>query len=226
MSIFVAASLVDVADSLSQLFLTSHPDKRIQVNIGASSTLARQIEFGASADYFLSADSLWSAYIVTKIPSSISSHLPATNTLVVFSTRRRMKSIEDLRSTVRVALADPSHVPAGRYARAALECLGLWDELSPRIIPTSDVRAALAAATTGSVDASIVYATDAAILQGVDTFVLPVPTECQPAISIDLVALSGSHREIWREEFGRFLLSRQNAGIWKSFGFVPIGGSD
>jgi molybdate transport system substrate-binding protein len=133
--------------------------------------------------------------------------------------------MEDLLSTARVAVADPSHVPAGRYSKAALECLGLWDKLSSRIIPTSDVRAALAAATTGSVDASIVYATDAAIVEGMEAFVLPVPHACQPAIAIDLVALPGSHRESWRESFGRFLLSNDNAGTWESFGFVPIGGS-
>lgn len=223
-SIFVAASLVDVADSLSQLFQSAHPDKRIRFNVGATSTLARQIEFGASADYFLSADSLWSEYIVAGIPLSRSHRLPATNTLVVFSTARSFNTIMELTSIARLAVGDPSHVPAGRYAKAALECLGLWETLSRRIIPTSDVRAALAAATTGSVDAAIVYATDADVVKRVDRFILPIPTECQPSITIDLVALPGSQEESWREGFGSLMLSEGNRGVWEAFGFVPIGG--
>lgn len=60
----------------------------------------------------------------------------------------------------RLALADPAHVPAGRYARRALEATGLWARLAPRVIPTADVRAALAAVETGAADAAVVYASD------------------------------------------------------------------
>src|SRR5207248_7801439 len=82
------------------------------------------------------------------------------NTLVVVSDRP-MTSLRDLLACERVAIGDPSAVPAGVYAREALQRAGLWDALQPRIVPCENVRAALAAVESGAAEAAIVYATDA-----------------------------------------------------------------
>ncbi len=138
------------------------------VAAGSSATLARQIELGAPAHLFLSANTGWMDHLegAGRIEAASRVALLANRLVVVApasSTGR--DSVVDLVAALgdgRLAVGDPDHVPAGIYARQALEALGQWDALEPRLARGADVRAALAFVERGEVPLGIVYATDAA----------------------------------------------------------------
>src|SRR5262249_3489148 len=135
-------------------------------SFGASGDLARQIREGAPADILVSADA-------DTVDALVSDHLVApadrrpiaSNRLVVIVPKASLlRGTEpgDPKNARLVALGDPEVVPAGRYARKWLEKAGLWTDVGDHVVPTLDVRAALAAVESGRADAGIVYATDAA----------------------------------------------------------------
>jgi len=152
-----------------------HPPLRL--SFGASSTLARQIEQGAPANLFASADQKWMDYLATKklIAADTRKDLLGNDlVLVVAGDKPRHVTIgPDFDLSVllgpngRLATGDPAHVPVGIYAEQALKKLGLWDGVAPRLARTEDVRAALLLVERGEAPAGIVYATDAAVSKAV-----------------------------------------------------------
>ena len=159
--VFAAASLTDVLSEIARGY-----EERVTFNFGSSSTLARQIDAGAPADLFISADEArmdWLAARNRIVPETRRSLL--SNTLVIVV--HRDSHLTDLAQMQSIALAEPSTVPAGIYAKAWLERQGHWTEIAPKVIPTENVRGALFAVESGNADAAIVYATDAAISQRV-----------------------------------------------------------
>lgn len=162
-----AASLTDALRELATSYEKQSGDT-VLFNLGASSTLARQIQEGAPADVFFSADE-------EKMNGLERGHLaPGTrrsllsNSLVVVVAADgplRMSAIRDLAQPRfrALALAEPQTVPAGIYAKEYLRKIGLWSVVIDRVIPTENVRAALAAVESGNVEAGIVYKTDALI---------------------------------------------------------------
>ncbi len=151
-----AASLSDALEEIAAAYERQTGD-RIIFNFAGSSTLARQIELGAPADLFFSADDAKMdalqkrGLVVGATRASVLS-----NRLVIIGARSPGELIGK-----KVALAEPSCVPAGFYARTYLVRVGLWRRIAPNVIPTENVRAALAAVESGNVDAAIVYKTDA-----------------------------------------------------------------
>ena len=149
--VFAAASLTDALRDIAARYETTTGD-RVVFNFAGSSTLARQIEEGAPADIFLSADE-------EKMNRLDRQHLIAarrsvlSNSLVIVGER-------DLLKAKSIALAEPSSVPAGIYAREWLVKRGLWDRVKPKVIPTENVRGAVAAVESGNADSAIVYRTD------------------------------------------------------------------
>ena len=156
--VLAAASLTDALEKIA----AGYKADQIVLQFGASSMLARQIEAGAPADLFLSADErTMNALAANKRIDPTTRVSMLSNTLVIMGSRRmhpRQLADKRIRS---IALAEPSSVPAGIYARAYLEKLGIWDAVAPKVIPTENVRAALAAVDSGNADAAIVYKTDA-----------------------------------------------------------------
>src|SRR5688572_5190902 len=137
--VFAAVSLTEALEEIA----AGYTRDEIVFHFGASSLLARQIEQGAPADLFLSADEARMNALATKglIQTRVS---VLSNTLVVVGAPlARARSI---------ALAEPSSVPAGVYARAWLQKIGMWERIAPKVIPTENVRAALAAVESGNVD--------------------------------------------------------------------------
>jgi molybdate transport system substrate-binding protein len=175
-TMFAAASLTDAMKDISAEWAKAG-HKPIRLSFGASSTLARQIEQGAPANLFASADLKWMNYLVAKglIATDTRKELLG-NDLVLIVVADRPRKIE-INSTLdlpallgargRIVTGDPAHVPVGLYARQALTRLGLWDAVMPRLARTEDVRAALLLVERGEAPAGIVYATDAAESKGV-----------------------------------------------------------
>ena len=150
-----AASLTNVLQEIARTYEKSTGD-RIVFSFGASNLLARQIAAGAPADLFLSADEASMNRVQTRMRVNVLS-----NTLVVIG--KPIRQPRDLVRMKSIALAEPSSVPAGIYARQWLESLRLWSAIEPKVIPTDNVRSALAAVASGNADAAIVYRTDARI---------------------------------------------------------------
>lgn len=176
LTVFAAASLTESMNEIASAWEKSGHDKP-RLSYAASSTLARQIEQGAPANLFASADQQWMDYADQR-------HLLAANTrenllanqLVLIVPKDRARTIAigpDLDIAVllgaggRLAVGDPANVPAGIYGRQALEKLGLWARMQPRLAAAADVRAAMRLVELGEAPAGIVYATDAAASTGV-----------------------------------------------------------
>jgi molybdate transport system substrate-binding protein len=180
-TVFAAASLTDVLQALGDGF-TKDSSIPVRFSFAASSALARQIENGSRADVFFSADQEWMDYLQTrKLIQSASRHDVLGNQLVLiapFDSKISLKIAPHfaLAATLgkgRLATGDPDSVPVGRYAHEALAALGVWDEVSARLVRADSVRSALSFVDRGEAALGIVYATDALIdskAHVVDTF--------------------------------------------------------
>jgi molybdate transport system substrate-binding protein len=176
LTVFAAASLTDAMKDISTAWeKLGHPPLRL--SFASSSTLARQIEQGAPANVFASADEKWMDYLAKAdaiVPETRKDLLGNQLVLVVPKDRARTITIGpdlDLAALLgpngRIATGDPAHVPVGIYAKQALTKLGLWAKVEPRLAPAEDVRGALLLVERGEAPAGIVYATDAAVSPGV-----------------------------------------------------------
>ena len=216
--VFAAASLTDVSAALVEDFETQNPGVDIILSVGASSTLARQIASGAPADLFLSASPEWTTYLRERGRLIGEPIALAGNRLVVLGREGApaISSPGELLRFTRIALADPSHVPAGQYAREALQAMGLWEGVEPNLIAALDVRAALAALDQGMVDAAIVYASDALVAPHLPV-ILPWPAELQPSIQILGVLIDGAGPRA--AGFFSFLTDSEQRATWIEHGF-------
>jgi molybdate transport system substrate-binding protein len=221
-TIFAAASLTDSLKEITAAYEKESGDK-IVFNFGASSILARQIEEGAPADIFFSADELKMDALEKKglLLDGTRRKLLGNALVIVIASDSRLSisSAEDLRKTKRFALAEPKTVPAGIYAKEFLTKKGLWAELEPKAVPTDNVRAALAAVESGNVDAGIVYKTDAAISKKVNV-AFQVPAKDAPDISYPIAVLKESKALEAAKRFAQHLASDKAAKTFSSFGFV------
>lgn len=182
---FAAASLSDALTEVGKAYEASGGGKMV-FNFAGSNDLARQIEAGAPAQVFISADQAQVDRLAKAGRVRAGEAFPLLgNSLVVVVPRdsktQALAGPADLLSFDRLALADPAAVPAGVYARTWLEKEGLWGRVASRVVPSLDVRAALAAVASGNLPAGIVYATDAASSQRVRV-VYRVPAERAPAV--------------------------------------------
>jgi molybdate transport system substrate-binding protein len=157
--VFAAASSAEALTDVAHAFeVKTHV--HVIASFAGSSTLARQIEQGAPADLFLSADLAQ----LQKVAAFARSQKPLLGNRLVTIVPAGAAPLqpEQLATLKRIAIADPTSVPAGVYAKQWLGKLGLWDRLAPRVVPSLDVRAALAQVEGAAVQAGVVYATDAA----------------------------------------------------------------
>lgn len=187
--VFAAASLKNAIDDANALY-RQQSGVVVQTSYAASSALARQIEAGAPADVFISADRAWMDYLAEKhlIRSASRADLVG-NELVLIAPSRSAKSVTIVRDFPlaamlgdgRLALADPGAVPAGRYAKAALQTLGIWASVTGKLAPAENVRAALLLVARGESPLGIVYATDAAADSGVEV-IGTFPADSHPPI--------------------------------------------
>ena len=171
LTIFAAASLTDVLQELGNQY-TRDTGVKVIFSFAASSMLARQIENGAQADLFLSADQEWMDYLDQRgLIRRASRHNLVGNRLALVARADSQIQLTiaphfPLRAALqdeRLAVADPDSVPAGRYARSALVSLGVWDELAERLVRAENVRGALLFVARGEAPLGIVYETDALI---------------------------------------------------------------
>lgn len=170
LTVFAAASLTNVLQEIGDAY-TAETKRPVRFSFAASSALARQIESGAPADLFMSADQDWMDYLQTRklIQPGTRSNIVA-NTLVLVAPADSKVALKiapgfglaaALGETGRIATGDPASVPVGKYARAALTRLGVWTSVENRLVPADNVRTALNFVARGEAPLGIVYATDA-----------------------------------------------------------------
>lgn len=224
LTVFAAASLTDSLKVIAAAYEKQTGDK-VTFNFGASSTLARQIEEGAPADIFFSADEAKMDSLEKKgllVEGTRTSRLSNTLVIVVAAERAAaIKRLDDLMTdkVKRLALAEPRTVPAGIYAKAFLQQGNLWSAVETKVIPTENVRAALAAVEAGNVDAGIVYKTDAAVSKRVK-IAFEVPAKDGPAIGYPVAAIKDSKQLDAARRFLKHLGSDEAGRVFKEFGFI------
>jgi molybdate transport system substrate-binding protein len=221
--LYTAASLTDAVQELAKTFEreTGH---EVVFNFGGSNDLARQIEAGAPADVFFSADGAQmdglEAMGLVRPQDRIDVLSNALVVVTPLASSRVIAAPRDLLALDRLALADPEGVPAGVYARAWLESVDLWDRLRAKVVPALNVRAALAAVEAENADAGIVYRTDAAISRRVKV-AFELPREQGPPITYPLAPIAASKKRA-TAALVRHLTSEAARGVYRRFGFVAL----
>jgi molybdate transport system substrate-binding protein len=220
--VFAAASTAEPLADLGREFEHERGTK-VRFSLGASRDLGRQIRAGAPADVIVSADVetveglLRDGLAPKGSAKRIMSNLLAV--VVPTSSHLEIRGAGDLARASHIALGDPAIVPAGRYAKAWLEKAGVWGALEPHVVPTLDVRAALAAAENGQADAAIVYRSDAAISSKVRV-AYDVPREAAPAIEYVAAPLATPNAAA-ASVFVDFLIAPLARSTFARYGFGP-----
>jgi molybdate transport system substrate-binding protein len=238
LTLFAAASMSDAMTDAAKAF-TAAGGPPVKLAFGSSSTLAKQIENGAPANLYISADLQWMDYLAERgLIVEDSRFNLAGNALVLIAAKESNLAIDlaagaDIAGALeggKLAIGDPEHVPAGRYAKAALDYLGLWQAVEDSTVFVGDVRAALAFVERAEVAAGIVYATDARISDGVRV-VASFPADSHAPI-VYPVALIDGHAQGFAQGFAQglapgfaqafldFLGSDAGAEILRGHGFV------
>jgi molybdate transport system substrate-binding protein len=225
LSVYAAASLTQALDEVLEVFGQAHPHPVI-ANYAASSTLARQIAQGAPADLYLSANLQWMDYLANAgLLADNSRRTLLGNQLVLITSAQRpappvtLNQHWDLAAALgdsRLALGDPDHVPAGRYAKESLQWLHLWETAEPRLARANNVRGALALVERGEAPLGIVYRSDAS---DADVRVLAqFPPQSHSPIDYPVAIVRSADRPAVRELL-HFLGSAAAADIFRRYGF-------
>jgi molybdate transport system substrate-binding protein len=225
--VFAAASLTNALQDLGDAF-TKQTSVPVEFSFAASSALARQIENGAPADVFFSADIDWMDYLQKRNLIQPASRRDAVgNRLVLIApsdstVELKIKPHFPLATALgnkRLATGDPDSVPVGRYAQAALTSMGVWDEVADRIIRADSVRSALAFVDRGEAPLGIVYETDAMIdkhVRVVDVF----PATSHPPIVYPIALTMTAKADA--AKFVAYIASPAADVTFKAYGFVRL----
>lgn len=226
-TVFAAASLAEAVKELAQRY-ERETGRSLRLSFASSSTLARQIENGAPADIFLSADEEWMSYLDERqlVARGTWVH-PIGNRLVLIAPADKFADIDltkplSVKSALgedgRLAVGDPAHVPAGRYAKQALEHYELWALAEPRLARAENVRAALALVERGEAPLGIVYSTDARASKQVRVLA-EFPAESHEPIRYSFAAITRRDDVAARAALD-YLTNGAAAEIYATYGFI------
>jgi molybdate transport system substrate-binding protein len=226
-TVLAAASLKEALDEVSALHGKTAGEK-IAISYAASSALAKQVESGAPADIFISADLDWMDYLDRRHLLKAGTRVNLLRNQIVLIAPADSKAsiaigpkfpLAQALGGGRLAMADPDSVPAGKYGKAALEKLEVWPSVADRIARGENVRTALNYVSRGEAPFGIVYRTDAAADRKV-RIVGAFPADSHPAIIYPAALLTGG-KSPSAEKFFAFLKSPEAAAIFRKHGFVP-----
>jgi molybdate transport system substrate-binding protein len=224
-TVFAAASLKEAMDDQARQFETATGNKVI-VSYGGSNTLAKQIESGAPADIFISADLDWMDYLEQRrLIAPDTRYNLLRNSLVLIAPASSTTTLRigpnfglvSALGTEKLAMANPDSVPAGKYGKSALEFLGVWGSVEKQIARAENVRAALVLVSRGEAPFGIVYRTDALADRGVkivDTF----PPNSHPPI-VYPAALVAQSKSTAARALLEFLRAAPARPVWEKYGF-------
>lgn len=216
-----AASLKEVMNELSATYARKNPAVRFIKNYGASGTLARQIENGAPADIFISANAEWMEYLTKRrLVEASSIGTFAFNTLVFAGTTgKHVSTMQDLVALERIALGSPKSVPSGEYATAAIGRAGLQSRLGSKLVFAKDARESLMYAERGEVDGAFVYCTDA-LLAKKARILFTVPQDLYPRVAYPMALTARGAKSGEAARFHKYLQTRDAKTVLVRYGFA------
>lgn len=224
-TVFAAASMKNALDEIDAAY-TAKTGVKFSVSYAASSVLAKQIEQGAPADVFVSADTDWMDYAISKktINEATRVNLLGNSIVLIAPKESRIDHVDvaqgfdlaKLAGDGRIATGDVKSVPVGKYAKAALEKLGAWQAAEPKFAMAESVRAALTLVARGEAALGIVYSTDAKVEPGVKT-IGTFPAASHPAIVYPVAATTTAKGET--SDYLAFLRSAAAKAIFEKYGF-------
>jgi molybdate transport system substrate-binding protein len=225
LTVFAAASMKNALDEIDAAY-TAKTGIKITVSYAASSALAKQIEQGAPADVFISADTDWMDYAIGKKNINEPTRVNLLGNSIVLIAPKDSKvdnvnigsgfDLAKLAGDGKIATGDVKSVPVGKYAKAALEKLGSWQAAEPKFAMAESVRAALTLVARGEAALGIVYSTDAKIEPGVKV-VGTFPADSHPAIIYPVAATATAKPET--TDYLSFLRSTAAKTILEKYGF-------
>ena len=228
LTVFAAASMKNALDEIDTAF-TAGTGVKLSASYAASSTLAKQIEQGAPADIFVSADTDWMDYAVGKrdINESTRVNLLGNSIVLIAPKDSRIDNVAiapgfDLASLAgdgRIATGDVRSVPVGKYAKAALEKLGAWEAAEPKFAMAESVRAALTLVARSEAALGIVYSTDARVESGVK-IVATFPADTHPPIIYPVAATATAKPEA--RQYLDYLHSSAAKAVLEKYGFIYL----
>lgn len=222
LTVSAAASLSNAFGEIAKAFEARHTSDKVVLNFAASDVLLKQIEQGAPADVFASADEVtMDRAAAGNLIDAASRRDFAGNTLVliVSSGTKAPAALNDLAGATypHIAIGNPDSVPAGRYAKQALSDAGQWDKLQAQLVQTQNVRQALDYVARGEAQAGFVYATDAAIQKDKVSVALSVPTSTP--VRYPIAATKASTHAALAREFVDFVASPECQAVLGRYGF-------
>jgi len=225
LTVFAAASMKNALDDIDAAF-TAKTGVKITASYAASSTLAKQIEQGAPADIFVSADTDWMDYAAARKTINEATRINLLGNSLVLIAPKDSKigdvtigagfDLAKLAGDGRIATGDVSAVPVGKYAKAALQKLGAWQAAEPKFAMAESVRAALTLVARGEAALGIVYATDAQVEPGVK-IIGTFPGDSHPPIVYPVAATTAAKPETF--SYLSFLRSSAAKAIFERYGF-------
>lgn len=231
-TVFAASSLTNALTDIGKTFQQTHPAIKPVFSFASSSTLARQIAQGAPADIYLSANQKWMDYLLASnaVNSKTTRSLLKNELIVIAPKNTHIEQLSithdlnlvDIIKDSRLAVGDPDHVPAGRYAKQALTHYALWEQASPLLARANNVRGALALVERGESPLGIVYATDAKVANNVKT-VATFPANSHDPIEYPMVMVKDDkHIRPATYAFYRYLQGDEANDIFREYGFQVI----
>lgn len=222
-TVFCAASLTPVLEQIRTDWEKEHPEKII-INSASSGTLARQIEYGAQADIFLSANHDWMTYVLNATANSFTPETIAKNRLALISGQDRNIDSTEFQSSIellldgseKIALGDPGHVPLGKYTKQALDFCGIYNSIQSRAILAKDARSTLRLVELGEAVFGLVYLTDAMASDQVKIIAIAPETSHEQIIYEAVLIHESSHAA---QRFLLYLSSDQAKDTWIRNGF-------
>lgn len=217
----VAASMKDVVTELEKNFVAKNPGVNFQNNFGASGAIAKQIENGAPADLFISANLKWMDYLKEKkVMDEKNITTFAYNTLVfVGKPDLKVKTLQDVVNLDKIAIGSPKSVPAGEYAEKAFQKSGIDKKLESKLVMAKDVRACLMYAETGEVQGAFVYNTDAAMAKNVKVL-FTVDQDLYPRVTYPMGLTVEGSKKAKAGEFYKYLQGDEAKKVLVKYGFV------
>ena len=221
-NLFAAASMRDTVDALCDAFAEINPAATFQKNYGASGILAKQIENGAPADVYISANTKWMDYLKgKKMVNAASIAVIAYNELVfVGMPELKVSELKDIVTLERIAIGSPMSVPAGQYAMEALKKSGIDQQLHNRLVMARDVRECLMYAEMGEVEGAFVYMTDAKQMAKKTRVFFVVPQELYSRVTYPVALTASGCAKSSAAAFLDYLRTPAAQKIFALFGFT------
>ncbi|MDR6796494.1 molybdate ABC transporter substrate-binding protein [Acinetobacter calcoaceticus] len=224
-TVYAAASLTNAINDLEKIYEKQN-NIEVKTSYAGSSTLAKQIEAGAPADVFISADTQWMDYLQNKKLVAANDRINLLgNRLVLITPKGQSLNVKLDKTTDpnkvftgKICTGDTKSVPVGKYAKQAFTNLGWWNRIEPKLVETEDVRAALNFVARGECQVGIVYATDAAVSKDVTVVgVFPENIHSPIIYTVGMVKKNPNSTK-----FYQFLQSNQAKAVFKKYGFSVL----